>query len=208
MSVSQLKSLLVGLLVCGVLILGGYELGTVLTPILNQSPPPSSVPSPSLTPTVTPLPDFELTASPSAGVKKDLNLETAVVSRVIDGDTIMLSDGRRLRYIGIDTAETVHPTKEVGCFGKDSSAFNKALVEGKTVELEKDIGETDRYQRLLRYVWLDQVLVNDYLVREGYAYVSTYPPDVKYQRLFQAAQTEAQSQSKGLWAACPLDEKL
>ena len=76
---------------------------------------------------------------------------------VVDGDTIDVTvDGveRRVRYIGIDTPETVHPTRGVELYGKDASACNAQLVEGKTVQLEKDVSETDRYGRLMRYVWL------------------------------------------------------
>lgn len=131
--------------------------------------------------------------------------QTYKVSRVIDGDTIELESGQKLRYIGIDTPETVHPTKEDGCFGKEASDFNKQLVEGKEVRLEKDVSETDRYGRLLRYVYLDDVFVNEYLVKEGYAVSSSYPPDVKYQEKFNEAERFARENNKGLWGgACEL----
>jgi len=74
------------------------------------------------------------------------------VTHVVDGDTIELSTGEIVRYIGVDTPETKHPTKPVQCFGKEASAYNSSLVLGKTVILTKDISETDRYGRLLRYV--------------------------------------------------------
>ena len=74
------------------------------------------------------------------------------VARVIDGDTIELENGERVRYIGMDTPETVHPSKPVQCFGKAASAENSKLVSGKTVRLEKDVSDTDKYGRLLRYV--------------------------------------------------------
>lgn len=135
-------------------------------------------------------------------------LETRV-KRVVDGDTIELENGQKVRYIGINTPETVDPRKPIECFGKEASAKNRELVEGKTVILEKDISETDKYGRLLRYVYLpsqnqgsDQIFINDYLVRQGFAYASTYPPDVKYQNQFQQAQTEAQSKNLGLWSSC------
>jgi endonuclease YncB( thermonuclease family) len=121
------------------------------------------------------------------------------VARVIDGDTIELSDGRRVRYIGIDTPETVDPSQSVGCYGKEASDRNKALVEGKTVSLEKDVSETDRFGRLLRYVYLGDVMVNELLVVEGYAQASSFPPDVKYQDRFTAAQQQARAASRGLW---------
>lgn len=128
----------------------------------------------------------------------------ATVSRVVDGDTIELSDGRKVRYIGIDSPETVQPNTAVQCYGEEASRKNKALVEGKEVELEKDVSNTDRYGRLLRYVFVDGVFVNDYLVKEGYAYSSAYPPDVKYQEIFKESQKEARESEKGLWGAgCP-----
>lgn len=86
------------------------------------------------------------------------------------------------------------------CYGKEASEINKQLVEGKTVELEKDVSETDRYGRLLRYVWLDSVLINEYLVREGYAVSSSYPPDIKYQSIFLQAEELARNEKKGLWS--------
>lgn len=121
------------------------------------------------------------------------------VIRVIDGDTIKIEGDKVVRYIGIDTPETVHPSKPVQCYGKEASNKNKELVEGKEVKLEKDVSETDKYGRLLRYIWLGDMLVNEYLAREGYAYSSTYPPDVKYQDRFLEVQKQAREEKKGLW---------
>jgi micrococcal nuclease len=120
----------------------------------------------------------------------------------VDGDTIeVLIAGAtyKVRYIGVDTPETVDPRRPVGCFGREASERNRQLVEGKTVELEKDISETDKYGRLLRYVWVDGEMVNATLVREGYAVASTYPPDVKHQELFRSLQEEARDAGLGLW---------
>lgn len=132
--------------------------------------------------------------------------ESATVKRVIDGDTIELVDGRTLRYIGIDTPETVDPNRPTGCFGQEASRFNKQMVEGKAVELERDVSDTDRYGRLLRYVYVEHngemVLLNELLVREGYALSSSYPPDIKHQELFRQAQITAQTENRGLWGAC------
>lgn len=124
------------------------------------------------------------------------------VTKVIDGDTIKLENGEAVRYIGIDTPETVHPSKPVQCFGKEASDKNKELVEGKLVKLEKDITDRDKYGRLLQYVWVGDLFVNDYLLREGYAYVYTYPPDIKYFEQFVQAQKEARENNRGLWAGC------
>jgi micrococcal nuclease len=108
-----------------------------------------------------------------------------------------------VRYIGVDTPETVDPRRPVGCFGREASERNRQLVEGKTVALEKDISETDDFGRLLRYIWADGEMVNATLVREGYAVASTYPPDVKYQELFRSLQRQAMDAGLGLWGpAC------
>ncbi len=136
-------------------------------------------------------------------------LEAQVVD-VINGDTIeiLLADGTRekVRYIGVDTPETRHPRKGLECFGKEATAFNKSLVLGKRVWLELDAQERDRYGRLLAYVWLDpqkQRMANALLLAEGYAQISTIPPNVKYAELFQKLQREATSNHKGLWGSCP-----
>lgn len=128
--------------------------------------------------------------------------EGVLVTRVIDGDTIEIEGGARVRYIGIDTPETVDPREPVQCFGVEASNRNKQLVEGKMVRLEKDISETDKYGRLLRYVYVGDNFVNLTLVQEGYAHSYTYPPDVKYQDQFVEAQRTAREQNKGLWGSC------
>src|SRR4030042_2567140 len=80
--------------------------------------------------------------------------EGILVTRVIDGDTIEIEGGQKVRYIGIDTPEKVDPRPSVQCYGKEAAAKNKELVEGKRVRLEKDVSETDKYGRLLRYVFV------------------------------------------------------
>ncbi|OGF30413.1 hypothetical protein A3H09_02080 [Candidatus Falkowbacteria bacterium RIFCSPLOWO2_12_FULL_45_13] len=124
------------------------------------------------------------------------------VARVIDGDTIELESGDHVRYIGIDTPETVDPRKTVQCFGKEASNKNKELVSGKMVRLEKDITDKDKYGRLLRYVYVDNIFVNLELVKQGYAYSYSYPPDIKHQDLFVKAQQEAKDKNLGLWGSC------
>lgn len=111
---------------------------------------------------------------------------------------------QKVRYIGIDTPESVDPRKPVQCFAKEATAKNKELVEGSRVGLEKDVSETDRYGRLLRYVYKEDLLVNQLLVTEGYAYAVSYPPDVKYQELFKQAEVKARTENKGLWGTCPI----
>lgn len=136
-------------------------------------------------------------ASPSA------TSTMALVTKVIDGDTLEVSVSgqlKKLRLIGIDTPETVDPRRPVECFGKEASAKTKELLGGKEVILEKDVSETDRYGRLLRYVYLDGVFVNEALVAEGYAEASAYPPDIAHQNQLEAAEKTAKEQQKGLWA--------
>lgn len=143
------------------------------------------------------------TASAVVGVEG----ERAFVIKVVDGDTIELENGQTVRLIGIDTPETKDPRRPVGCFGKEAANETKSLLLDKNVILQKDVSETDKYGRLLRYVYLpvdnDQILfVNDYLVREGFAKVLTYPPDVKYTEQFLQAQREARENKRGLWSMC------
>jgi len=122
----------------------------------------------------------------------------ARVTNVVDGDTIdveIAGQTFRVRYIGMNTPERGQP------FFSESTAANEQLVAGQTVRLEKDVSETDRYGRLLRYVYLqDGTFVNAELVRLGYAQAATYPPDIKHQELFLQLQAEARNAGRGLWA--------
>lgn len=117
------------------------------------------------------------------------------VTKVIDGDTIEIESGERVRYIGIDTPE------RGDCYSNEATNKNSNLVFGKMVRLEKDVSEADRYGRLLRYIWIGNELINETLVRDGFAQSSTYPPDVKYQGRFVAAQRVAVNGNLGLWGA-------
>ena len=135
-----------------------------------------------------------------------INFEKAVVSRVVDGDTVVLSDGKRVRFIGMDTPESTITTE---FYGKEASDYTKIRLTGKTVYLEKDVSETDSYGRLLRYVVslpnkisdseIRAKMFNAILVQEGYAQSSTYPPDVKYQEYLTRYNSEARNANKGLW---------
>ena len=130
--------------------------------------------------------------------------EHATVLAVVDGDTIEVRMGggrvERVRYIGIDTPETVHPSKPVQCFGKEASAKNRELVEGREVALERDITDRDKYGRLLRYVYVSDVFVNGALVRGGYAHAYPYPPDVRYEAQFREDERLAREEGVGLWS--------
>lgn len=144
---------------------------------------------PAETPTPTPSPE-EPSPLPVSG-----KVQASVV-RVIDGDTIEVDIAGTLykvRYIGIDTPEL----GQLG--GEEARLVNMELVGDRVVELEKDVSETDKYGRLLRYVWVEDYMVNAMLVAMGYAQVSTYPPDVKYQDDFLELQGEAREKGSGLW---------
>lgn len=129
---------------------------------------------------------------------------TKKVVRVVDGDTIELEGGVKVRYIGINAPESVDPRRPVQCFGAEASKKNKEFVENKYVRLEKDVSETDMYGRLLRYIWVGDTLINLKLIRQGYAQASSYPPDVKHQDEFRQAEQEARDAKRGLWGACPV----
>ena len=161
-------------------------------------------PGPSLSPVTTTLPSPSLltaTGSPtSSPIVSTVTLrDQTLVIRVIDGDTIEIEGGERVRYIGMDTPEDTSVSE---CFGEQATRRNRELVEGRLVELERDISETDRFSRLLRYVWVDGEMINEVLVAEGFALAATFPPDVKYERSFLFAQTQARSEGLGLWSAC------
>lgn len=125
----------------------------------------------------------------------DTDYQVRVV-RVIDGDTIEIEGGARVRYIGVDTPELYPQTEH---YGREAWAKNKELVEGKVVTLQKDITEADRYGRLLRYVYVDGLFVNGELVRLGYARAISYPPDTKHQQRLAQLEQEARGAGRGLW---------
>jgi micrococcal nuclease len=129
---------------------------------------------------------------------------TADVVRIVDGDTIYVRFGGRtekVRYIGMDTPELHHPRRGEEAGGREAAAVNKALVDGKTVRLELDVRERDRYGRLLAYVYVGEVMVNAELVRLGFAQVMTVPPNVRYAAVFLKLEREAWESGRGLWAA-------
>lgn len=130
---------------------------------------------------------FESTIEPQIVYK-------AVVVRVIDGDTIVLANDERIRYIGMDTPEQGRP------YYQETKAKNEELVKGKVVGLELDVQERDEYGRLLAYVWLDSgVMINAELLRTGYAQILTIPPNVRYQDQFLELQRQAREDELGLW---------
>lgn len=132
--------------------------------------------------------------------------EAKIVS-VIDGDTVAIEGGQKVRYIGINTPEIYKDTtgKKTGeqCFAGESYNENRRLVEGKTVKLVRDTSDTDKYGRLLRYVYVGDIFVNDYLVKSGFAKTMMVKPDIMYYQTFKESQAAAKESLLGLWKACP-----
>lgn len=129
----------------------------------------------------------------------------AYVVRAVDGDTIEVRIGDQLedvRYIGIDTPETVKPDTPVQCFGPRASTFNHRLVEHRRVHLVFGVERRDVYGRLLAYVHLGRRFVNADLVRRGLARSLTIPPNDRYAPLFRRLELRAARAGRGLWSAC------
>ncbi len=129
------------------------------------------------------------------------------VTRVVDGDTIHVRVGGRdekVRYIGVDTPESVKPGTPVQCFAERASAFNKRLVAGETVRLVRDAEARDRYGRLLAYVYRtrDNLFINATLVTGGYAVPMTIPPNVAHAQEFRTLAAVARRKGRGLWSSC------
>jgi len=133
---------------------------------------------------------------------------TATVVHPVDGDTIVVEVAGReesVRFIGIDTPESVAQDRPVECFGPEAKARTAELLpEGTVVRLERDVEARDRYDRLLAYVIRDQdgVLVNRLLVEEGFAEASAYPPNLAHQGELDEAEAQARADGRGLWPAC------
>lgn len=142
----------------------------------------------------------------------NLVYEEATLVRVVDGDTLIvnINDGEyRLRMIGIDCPESVNPDESKNTEeGEESSNFTKALLEeGQLLYLTKDISDTDRYDRLLRYVWIgipnesdiESNMVNAIILYNGFAIAKDYKPDIKYSKEFHSFQGEAEEQKRGIF---------
>lgn len=140
-----------------------------------------------------------------------ITLTEATVTKVVDGDTIWVTiDGKeeKVRLIGINCPEY---TKEIEPYGKEATEFTTNALLGKTIYLQKDISDKDSYDRLLRYVWTEDVsnkidnsnvldyLFNYTLVNEGLAESNYYKPDIKYQKILENAETQAKENKKGMW---------
>ncbi|HJV08781.1 MAG TPA: thermonuclease family protein [Acidimicrobiales bacterium] len=131
--------------------------------------------------------------------------DDTTVTRVIDGDTIEVSGGTRVRLIGVDAPETVEPGAPVGCFGLEATRYlNELIPAGSPIRLVYDVGRLDQYGRTLAYVYklTDGVFVNRALLRNGFAAQLTVSPNVNHAEAFRTAVAEARTASLGLWASC------
>jgi micrococcal nuclease len=121
------------------------------------------------------------------------------VKRVIDGDTLLLVNGERVRLIGVDTPETKHPQKPVQYFGREAYLFTKQMVDGKEARFEFERQKRDRYGRLLAYVYLlDGTFLNAEIIKQGYGSAYTRFP-FKYKEEFRRYEREARENRRGLW---------
>ncbi len=129
-----------------------------------------------------------------------------LVKSIVDGDTIELENGEKVRYIGLDTPETRIKQEDSTwlyqpeAYGEISKEFNRSLVEGKKVRLEYDMVQKDKYNRVLAYVFVEDTFVNAELIKQGYALLYTFPPNIKYVDFFIKLQKEARENKRGLWS--------
>ena len=141
------------------------------------------------------------------GVADGDTIEVVVTGRVEGPGAGLARPGHRyeVRFIGIDTPESVDPDSPVECYGREASSAAKALLAEKTVRLVDDVEQIDAYDRLLRYVYVGDEMANARLVLNGYASAYTHPPNVRHTDLFVSLQREARSTEAGLWSesACP-----
>jgi micrococcal nuclease len=162
------------------------------------TPEPTTLPS---EPTST-LPLEPTSLPPEDGPAQPADLESVTVSRVVDGDTIELADGRRVRYIGINTPERDQP------YYQEATEANRQLLAGKDVQLEFDQETFDKYGRTLAYIWVDGVMANVEIVKRGFANAYTVPPNVKYDEEFRQAERDAREAERGLWAGSDATLKI
>ena len=151
---------------------------------------------------------IDLSGDDPGGEETSSRFGTAgVVVRVVDGDTVRVRIGdttRTVRYIGVDTPESVKPNEPVQCFGKQASAFNSRLVTGRRVRLEYGRERLDRYGRLLAYVYISgqRRSVNAAIVAAGYGRVLAIAPNTAHLRAYLRLERRARSRRLGLWATC------
>ena len=134
------------------------------------------------------------------GATTAVNQQWFSVKWISDGDTIVLNDGRHVRYIGINSPEIAHDNHKAEPFGYEAKKYNQSLLRSQKVRLEFDKEKHDRYGRLLAYIFLsDGTLVNKKMIEKGYAYVLYLRPNVKYAGVLLKAQRDAMSAKQGMW---------
>lgn len=151
------------------------------------------------------------TQAPAKASPVDDRVEKVQVNRAVDGDTVELTDGRKVRYLNVDTPETVKAGTSVKCFGPEASEFNKKLMtKGRDLWLTSDKAKTDRYGRDLRFIFLKPEDTGDVgkslnatLVKMGFGQAKLYSPNTTYRKDFEKWQFEAQQKPVGIWKACP-----
>jgi micrococcal nuclease len=146
---------------------------------------------------------------PTINKQKD-GVQRSKVLRVVDGDTLELEDGTKVRFLNVDTPETVKKNTAVMCYGKEASNYTKARLTDKTIQLTTDKSPRDQYGRELRFVFLDGVdtskvenSFNAEMIKKGFARARFYSPNTTYKKNFEAIQKEAQDTKAGIWSACP-----
>ncbi|QPC48315.1 nuclease [Mangrovibacillus cuniculi] len=142
----------------------------------------------------------------------DLQLEAVTIDRVIDGDTVVTESGEKIRLIGVNSPESSNRIEE---YGEKAKKYTTAMILGKEVFLQRDVSDRDRYDRQLRFIWLEipksvrneqeirEHMFNADLLLNGYAEPSTFPPDVSYSKLFRKFAEEAREKEVGLWSIGP-----
>jgi micrococcal nuclease len=161
------------------------------SPPLESSPPPAASKKSKR---------HQSTKSPSPGRLSGGG--RAQVVAVVDGDTIVISGGEKVRYAGLNTPESRHPDKLPEYCGQEAFEANRRLVAGKTVRLEYGEQHRDKYGRLLAYVYVDGLFVNAELIRQGYAQVSTYKDNQRHHAEFERLQQHAIAARRGMWGGC------
>lgn len=173
-----------------------------LTPTITQTPTSTNTSTITLTPTLTPTATVTIAPLGAANcIPEDSPRQVGIVTKITDGDTIKVNIGGVIypvRYIGIDSPESGQP------FGSDATRYNSQLVRGKTVTLIRDVNETDRFDRLLRYVLVGDVFVNDQMVRSGWAVAKAYPPDTACHNTFAQTGAAALAAGSGMFMPTPV----
>jgi len=164
----------------------------------RPSSPPSLLPAP---PAPAQTPNREKVSKPPLPPRRAARGLAKVVA-VLDGDTIVIKGGEKVRYAGLNTPETHHPDKLPEVCGQEAFEANRRLVAGRTVRLEFDERRRDKYGRLLAYVYVDSLFVNAELIRQGYARVTTYRDNQRHHDDFARLQQDAMAARRGMWGGC------